>query len=132
MKARRHAIVVEGLALYSFRDMRNSPRSRSSRNCSRTCTRRGAPSRLRRAVHPARTPLLSERERDRARDFALECAQTLIDQNRAQTSFTDVMQVWMDAGIDVVAAADGGSQEEMDELVAGSTRAGGSDRSRVS
>ena len=70
-------IVVEGLALYSFRDMRNADRGAAAEGpADLRRARRVAPPRLRRAVHralravPRRTPQRTELE-----DFALEaCA----------------------------------------------------------
>jgi hypothetical protein len=44
--------------------------------------------------------MLSEAQKVELEDFALEAAQTLIDQRRGQSLIADVMGIWQEAGVD--------------------------------
>jgi len=112
-------IVVEGLALFSFREMRNYTEEPLLKELLTYVARDESRHHAYGVQYIQRcVPLLADGERAELEDFALECAQTLIDQRRSQTFFSDVLQVWTEAGIDVVAMLTA-LQAETDELVAG-------------
>ena len=105
LKAVGMQVVTEGLALYSFRDMRNNTREPLLEQLLTYVARDEARHTgygikyLNRVV-----PELSREEKDRIEDFAFESARLLID-SRAGLSLRDqVLQIWASAGVDPVEA----------------------------
>ena len=94
-------VVTEGLALYSFRDMRNAAREPLLRRSSPTCratrraTRATASSTSRRWSRRSREP-----ERATLEDFAFESARLLVDSRAGTTLRESVLGIWQEAGID--------------------------------
>jgi hypothetical protein len=97
-------VVTEGLALYSFRDMRNAAQEPLLRTLLTYVSRDEA----RHTGYGVKylshvVPTLSERERAGLEDFAFESARLLID-TRAGTALRDsVLRIWQESGIDVAA-----------------------------
>ena len=105
LKAVGMQVVAEGLALYSFRDMRNGTSEPLLKQLLTYVARDEARHTgygikyLQRVV-----PTLDRAEKDRIEDFAFESARLLID-SRAGLSMRDqVLQIWAAAGIDPVDA----------------------------
>jgi hypothetical protein len=94
-------VVAEGLALYSFRDMRNTTREPLLEQLLTYVARDEA----RHTGYGIKylnhiVPELSEEEKSRIEDFAFEAARLLID-SRAGLSMRDqVLQIWAAAGVD--------------------------------
>jgi rubrerythrin len=105
LKAVGMQVVTEGLALYSFRDMRNATREPLLKDLLTYVSRdearhTGYGIKYLKAVLPD----LSDRERAEAEDFAYETARLLVD-SRAGTSMREsVLGLWKEAGIDPAAA----------------------------
>lgn len=94
-------IVVEGLALYSFREMRNLTEEPLLKDLLTYVARDEARHHGYGVQYITRClPTLGEAEKVELEDFALEAAQTLIDQRRGQSLIADVMAIWQEAGID--------------------------------
>lgn len=101
LKAVGMQVVAEGLALYSFRDMRNATREPLLKQLLTYVARDEARHTgygikyLNRVV-----PEIDDDEKARIEDFAFEAARLLID-SRAGLSMRDqVLQIWADAGVD--------------------------------
>jgi hypothetical protein len=96
-------IVVEGLALYSFREMRNLTEEPLLKELltyvARDESRHHAygVEYIRRCV-----PCLNDAEREALEDFALEAARSLIDQRNQETFLSAVLQIWAEVGVDPV------------------------------
>jgi hypothetical protein len=94
-------VVTEGLALYSFRDMRNAAEEPLLRKLLTYVSRDEA----RHTGYGVKylsfvVPTLSDAERARLEDFAYESARLLID-SRAGTSLREsVIGIWKSAGVD--------------------------------
>jgi len=94
-------VVTEGLALYSFRDMRNATREPLLRKLLTLVSRdearhTGFGIKYLTAV----VPRLSQREVAEIEDFAFESARLMVD-SRAGTSFRQTaLQIWAEVGID--------------------------------
>jgi hypothetical protein len=96
-------IVVEGLALYSFRDMRNLTQEPLLKDLLTYVARDEARHHAYGVQYVSRcVPCLSDAERTELEDFALEAARNLIDRRNQQTFLSAVMQIWAEAGIDPV------------------------------
>jgi hypothetical protein len=101
LKAVGMQVVTEGLALYSFRDMRNATREPLLKDLLTYVSRdearhTGYGIKYLKAV----VPDLSERERTELEDFAYETARLLVD-SRAGTSMREsVLGLWKEAGVD--------------------------------
>jgi len=110
-------IVVEGLALYSFREMRNLTREPLLREIL-TYVARDESRHHAYGVHYIErcVPCLTERERTELEDFALEAARTLVDNRQQQGLLGRVMQVWAEGGADPVALLTS-LQQEREELM---------------
>jgi hypothetical protein len=94
-------IVVEGLALYSFRDMRNLTEEPLLKDLLTYVARDESRHHAYGVQYIERcVPLLSDAERIELEDFALECARSLIDQRNQVTFQTAIMQIWAEVGID--------------------------------
>ncbi len=118
-------IVVEGLALYVFRDMRESTREPLLRKLLTYVSRDEA----RHTAYgikylSAVLPSLSQSEREELEDFAFEASRMLID-SRSGASLGDAfLQIWKDSGIDPMDVGKALSQDR-EKLDAAITRRGG-------
>jgi len=93
-------IVVEGLALYAFREMRNLTEEPLLKDLLTYVARDESRHHAYGVQYIERcVPCLGDRERTELEDFALECARSLIDRN-AQGFFTTLVQIWAEIGID--------------------------------
>lgn len=109
-------IVVEGLALYSFRDMRALTREPLLRDLLTYVARDESRHHAYGVQYIDRcVPLLGDAERIELEDFALEAARTLIDNRNRDTLFSSVLAIWAEAGIDPVALIEC-LQRELPEL----------------
>lgn len=125
MKAVGMNIVLEGLALYSFRDMRNQTEEPLLKKVLTYVARDEA----RHTGYgikylSAVVPTLSESERTDIEDFAFEAARQLIDQRTGTSMRTSMLEVWSQAGIDP-AEAIGAMLKERDLLTAAARQQGG-------
>ena len=97
-------IVVEGLALYSFREMRTLTEEPLLKGLLTYVARDESRHHAYGVQYVERcVPCLSDTQRRELEDFALEAARTLIDSRNQQTLATAVMQIWQEAGVDPVA-----------------------------
>jgi hypothetical protein len=97
-------IVVEGLALYSFKEMRNLTREPLLKSLLTYVTRDEARHHAYGVHYVSKAvPLLSQERREELEDFALDCATTLIDRRINATFATEVFGLWEAAGMDVAA-----------------------------
>src|SRR2546425_3500253 len=88
-------IVVEGLALYSFREMRNLTQEPLLRDLLTYVARDESRHHAYGVQYVARcAPCLNDAQRVELEDFALEAARSLIDQRNQQTFLTAVLQIW--------------------------------------
>lgn len=96
-------IVVEGLALYSFREMRNLTEEPLLKDLLTYVARDESRHHAYGVQYIERcAPLLSDTQRVELEDFALESARTLIDQRSPQTILSAVLPLWMEVGVDPV------------------------------
>jgi hypothetical protein len=96
-------IVVEGLALYAFRDMRNLTQEPLLKELLTYVARDESRHHAYGVQYIERcVPCLSDSERTELEDFALECARSLIDRN-AQGFFTTLLGIWQEVGVDPAA-----------------------------
>jgi hypothetical protein len=96
-------IVVEGLALYAFREMRNLTEEPLLKNLLTYVARDESRHHAYGVQYIERcVPCLGDKERMELEDFALECARSLIDRN-AQGFFTTLLQIWAEVGVDPAA-----------------------------
>lgn len=94
-------IVVEGLALYSFREMRNLTEEPLLKDLLTYVARDESRHHAYGVQYISRcVPCLSDTQRIELEDFALEAAQTLIDERNQHTLFTTILQIWSEVGID--------------------------------
>lgn len=101
MKAVGMNVVLEGLALYSFRDMRNQTEEPLLKKLLTYVARDEA----RHTGYGIKyltsvVGTLSEEERAEIEDFAFEAARQLIDQRTGTSMRTTMLEVWRSAGID--------------------------------
>jgi len=109
-------IVVEGLALYSFREMRNLTEEPLLKELLTYVARDESRHHAYGVEYIQRcVPCLNDAERAALEDFALEAARSLIDQRNQQTFLSAVMQTWAEVGIDPVELLTC-VQQERDEL----------------
>jgi len=88
-------IVVEGLALYSFREMRNLTEEPLLKDLLTYVARDESRHHAYGVQYIERcVPCLSDAEREELEDFALEAARSLIDQRNQQTFQTAIMAIW--------------------------------------
>lgn len=93
-------IVVEGLALYAFREMRNLTEEPLLKDLLTYVARDESRHHAYGVLYIERcVPQLSDAARVELEDFALECARSLIDRN-AQGFFTTLLKIWQEVGID--------------------------------
>jgi hypothetical protein len=94
-------IVVEGLALYSFRDMRNLTQEPLLKDLLTYVARDESRHHDYGVQYIERcVPCLNDAEREELEDFALDAARTLIDNRNQQALLSTVMQIWAEVGID--------------------------------
>lgn len=96
-------IVVEGLALYSFREMRNLTSEPILKDVLTYVARDEARHHAYGVQYIERcAPLLSPEERVELEDFACEASRVLIDQRSPQTLLSSLLPLWIEAGVDPV------------------------------
>jgi hypothetical protein len=94
-------IVVEGLALYSFREMRNLTEEPLLKDLLTYVARDESRHHAYGVQYVERcVPCVSDAQRTELEDFALEAARTLIDNRNQQALVATVMQIWAEVGID--------------------------------
>jgi para-aminobenzoate N-oxygenase AurF len=94
-------IVVEGLALYSFREMRNATEEPLLKDLLTYVARDESRHHAYGVQYVDRcVPCLSDAERAELEDFALESARMLIDNRNQQALLASVLGVWAEVGID--------------------------------
>jgi hypothetical protein len=94
-------IVVEGLALFSFREMRNLTQEPLLKDLLTYVARDESRHHAYGVQYVSRcVPCLSESELTELEDFALEAARTLIDNRNQQNLITSVLAIWTEVGID--------------------------------
>jgi rubrerythrin len=109
-------IVVEGLALYAFREMRNLTEEPLLKDLLTYVARDEARHHAYGVQYVERcVPLLSDAEREELEDFALEAAQTVVDNRNQQGLFMALLESWSEAGVDVQELF-ASMQRERDEL----------------
>ncbi len=101
MKCVGMQIVVEGLALYTFREMRNATDEPLLKQLLTYVGRDEA----RHTAYgiqylSAVVPSLSDAEKKELEDFAFEAAQMLLDTRRGATFFDGMLERWKEAGVD--------------------------------
>jgi len=105
-------IVVEGLALYSFREMRNLTEEPLLKDLLTYVARDESRHHAYGVQYISRcVPCLSEAERTELEDFALEAARALIDRHAQHTFLGEVLKIWTEAGIDGAALLTSVQQE---------------------
>jgi hypothetical protein len=96
-------IVVEGLALYAFRDMRNLTQEPLLKELLTYVARDESRHHAYGVQYIERcVPCLDAKTRAELEDFAVECARSLIDRN-AQGFFTTLLGIWQEVGVDPAA-----------------------------
>jgi len=114
-------IVVEGLALYAFREMRNLTEEPLLKEILTYVARDESRHHAYGVQYIERcVPCLGDAQRAELEDFALECARSLIDRN-AQGFFTTLLGIWQEIGIDPVAMFTS-LQNEREEITRDLTR----------
>ncbi len=109
-------IVVEGLALYSFREMRNLTHEPLLKDLLTYVARDESRHHAYGVQYVSRcVPELSDAKRIELEDFALEASRTLIDSRNQKTFFTEALKIWSELGVDVGALMQS-LQKERDEL----------------
>jgi len=109
-------IVVEGLALYAFREMRNMTEEPLLKELLTYVARDESRHHAYGVQYIERcVPCLSPSARAELEDFALECARSLIDRN-AQGLFTTLLQIWAEVGVDPAAMFQS-LHDERDEIL---------------
>jgi rubrerythrin len=94
-------IVVEGLALYSFKDMRALTEEPLLKDLLTYVARDESRHHAYGVQYVDRcVPCLSDAERTELEDFALEASRTLIDNRNSQAFLGEVLKVWSEVGID--------------------------------
>ncbi len=97
-------IVVEGLALHSFREMRNLTQEPLLRDLLTYVARDEARHHGYGVQYIERcVPELSDAKRRELEDFALEAARTLVDQRQQHSLVNEVMQIFESCGVDAAA-----------------------------
>jgi hypothetical protein len=101
LKAVGMQVVTEGLALYSFRDMRNATKEPLLKELLTYVSRDEARHTGYGIKYLSRVvPDLSDAERAAIEDFAFEAARNLLDSRRAGTMRESVLAIWKEAGLD--------------------------------
>lgn len=111
-------IVVEGLALFSFRDMRALTEEPLLKDLLTYVARDESRHHAYGVQYVEKcVPQLGKSELEELEDFALEASRTLIDARRSSTLFTAIVEVWTHAGLDVAGLLESASKE-MPEILA--------------
>jgi hypothetical protein len=112
-------IVVEGLALYSFKDMRTLTQEPLLKDLLTYVARDESRHHAYGVQYIDRcVPCLSDAERTELEDFALEASRTLIDNRNQQAFMGEILRVWAEVGIDAGELLKC-LHDEMDELTRG-------------
>jgi len=94
-------IVVEGLALYSFREMRNLTEEPLLKDLLTYVARDESRHHAYGVQYVERcVPCLSDAQRSELEDFALEAARTLIDNRNQQALLSEILRIWAEVGVD--------------------------------
>ncbi|MGH7786079.1 MAG: ferritin-like domain-containing protein [Candidatus Binatia bacterium] len=94
-------IVVEGLALYSFREMRNLTEEPLLKDLLTYVARDESRHHAYGVQYVERcVPHLSDAARTELEDFALDAARTLIDSRNQQTLIAAILPLWQEIGVD--------------------------------
>lgn len=105
-------IVVEGLALYSFREMRNLTEEPLLKDLLTYVARDESRHHAYGVQYISRcVPCLNDAQRRELEDFALEAARTLIGSRTQQTFFSSLLAIWSEVGIDPAALLSSVHQE---------------------
>jgi rubrerythrin len=97
-------IVIEGLALHSFRDMRNLTEEPLLKELLTYVARDEARHHAYGIMYVSQAaPLLSPEKRESLENFALECASALVDRRNDATLASEVFSLWQNAGVDLEA-----------------------------
>ncbi len=125
LKAVGMQVVTEGIALYSFRDMRN----KSEEPLLRDLLTRVSRDEARHTAYgikylSAVVPTVSDAKRAEIEDFAFEAARKLVDSRTGLSMRDSVLGIWAEAGIDVQEAVQR-IQGERDVIQAELRRTGG-------
>ena len=113
-------IVVEGLALFSFREMRNLTEEPLLKELLTYIARDESRHHAYGVQYVSRcVPQLDDNRRRELEDFALEAARTLIDRRNQQTLMTEALEVWKETGIDTNALLQSAfdEREELSQFV---------------
>ncbi|HYD49084.1 MAG TPA: ferritin-like domain-containing protein [Terriglobales bacterium] len=113
-------IVVEGLALFSFREMRNLTDEPLLKDLLTYVARDESRHHAYGVQYVSRcVPQLDDNRRRELEDFALEAARTLIDRRNQHTLLAEALQVWQDVGIDTTALLQSAfdEREELSKLM---------------
>jgi hypothetical protein len=118
-------VVTEGLALYSFRDMRNATQEPLLKELLTYVSRDEA----RHTGYGIKylssvVPTLSPHEVAEIEDFAFECARLLVDSRGGTTMRGSVLALWQEAGVDP-GEAFGALAKERDKISYSMSRTGG-------
>ena len=102
LKAVGMQVVTEGLALYSFRDMRNAAQEPLLKRMLTYVSRDEA----RHTGYGVKylnhvVPTLSQKEKDEIEDFAFESARLLVDTRGGVALRDTLLRIWNDAGLDI-------------------------------
>ncbi|HEV7735379.1 MAG TPA: ferritin-like domain-containing protein [Candidatus Binatia bacterium] len=115
-------IVVEGLALYSFREMRNLTEEPLLKDLLTYVARDESRHHAYGVQYVERcVPLLGAAQREELEDFALEASRAIVDNRNQQGIFAALMESWAEIGIDVVALFTS-LQTEREELTRGMSK----------
>jgi ribonucleotide reductase beta subunit family protein with ferritin-like domain len=109
-------IVVEGLALFSFRDMRNLTEEPLLKDLLTYVARDESRHHAYGVQYIQRcVPCVSDAEREELEDFAVAAAAAIIDNRNQRGFFTTLLGIWADVGIDPAALLTS-LREERDDL----------------
>lgn len=115
-------IVVEGLALFAFRRMRNMTEEPLLRELLMYVSRDEARHHAYGVLYIEKcVPLLSDAERTELEDFALEASRILVRGNNDHGLVTSLLDAFSDLGVDAVALMES-VRKERDEITAGMPR----------
>jgi len=105
-------IVVEGLALFSFREMRSLTEEPLLKDLLTYIARDESRHHAYGVQYVEKcVPQLDKARLEELEDFALDAARTLIDARRSTTLMTSMLEVWTNAGLDAAALLECASKE---------------------
>jgi hypothetical protein len=129
MKAVGMQIVIEGIALYSFRDMRNATEEPLLKKLLTLVSRDEARHTAYGIQYLSQVvPTLPASEIAQLEDFAFECSRRLIDSRTGASMRQALLQLWQEAGLDLSSALErlAAEREKLaDSSVSGGSRVGG-------